>query len=741
MQDRRLPRWLPVSWLILAALAIVVPLVAGTGVSGFAALLVVGIVTALLLTLVWGILRVWPRGRFRILNFLRVVIALLVVGLSVVVYACGGLAVVRFFGDGEELPLQDRFVCVVVCDGANLKQARDLLMAGLEDDSLYSTTVSTNFPTISEHFIRNGAFTANGLAVWPSSSVPAHTGIMTGCYPRNTNVMGQRQFNPERKLHTSYIGLGITMLSKVLSRQVNTLCEHFPKVRSLVVLQIANRGASLYVPTMPHDEEVVKWSCQVIRATEFLGRYSGRCEIPRIVVMTLPDIDHQTHNTPLNDDRSRAIYLAQDKHLANILQTYRDVGIFDRTLFVLCSDHGMEDVGNHLTIDNLMHDLRFDVYQSLKWALVPQWGSFEANFWVGRKALFDGSINGVSLWGGNSDALIYVRGQQRDDTGAIVSESWNIRPTDEDLRAYEVGGTSVDVIGRLLDYSPGIGIIFTNPEPHLFNIYSAVGHGQLRERQEAGSIEFSYSVVSGDDPLGYAAIPRIAPFIETAEWLTDQHWAELTYLEHYPDALRRIAYSFENPNSGHMHITATDGWDFAPYYVAKNVLSGSHGSLNEHASLVPIMFHGPGVRTVELPYARTVDIVPTILRYFGLDPTGLDGRPLPIFEDDDANAAIRADAASVFTEHSVTDGDWLYGLEHCYASYDRKLVREHLVSGEREVLVPSVREALPDLQAQPNLTLELVDISEGMLVLRKMYPDEDRTGDTVRWDVQTRAFR
>ena len=153
------------------------------------------------------------------------------------------------------------------------------------------------------------------------------------------------------------------------------------------------------------------------------------------------------------------------------------------------------------------------------------------------------------------------------------------------------------------------------------------------------------------------------------------------------------------------------------------------------------MFHGPGVRTVELPYARTVDILPTILQYLGADPSGLDGRPLPIFGNQEVNARLAADATYAFTEHAESLAGWEYRLEHSYASYDRKLVREHLVSGEREVLIPSVRAALPELQAQPNTTLELEGMSDDALVLRKMYPGEERVGETVLWDLGTRSFR
>jgi len=294
---------------------------------------------------------------------------------------------------------------------------------------------------------------------------------------------------------------------------------------------------------------------------------------------------------------------------------------------------------------------------------------------VARKDKFARVYDAVSLWGGNSDALVYVKGQKKDAQGNVVEKSWAIRPTDEMLKDYHVGGTNVNVIQRLIDYSPGIGLIFTNPEHHVFNVYAKAGQGQFTEREASGTTEFRYVIVAGQDPLGYTNNPAISPHVRSGSWLTDQQWIELTYLEHYPDGLKRVANSFENENSAAMHIVASDGWDFAPYYVAKHVLSGSHGSLNLHASLVPIMFHGPGIKHVELPHGRTVDILPTILKYFNVEGTSMDGRVLPIFEDAAKNHQIMNHRDNVFSARQFEDQTYIYVLEHIYASYDRRIVR------------------------------------------------------------------
>jgi hypothetical protein len=671
----------------------------------------------------WGVGRCWRRGRFKGVNALRAIVIGLLAAAGLLIFLYGGLDIYRFSSDRKELPVEDRYVAVIVVDGASLLQARALLYKGLPEKTLYDRAVSDAFPNISQYFLTGGAFTACGVSVWPSSSIPAHTGIVTGCYPRRTGVMGQRQFDTERRRYTSYIGLGILAHRVVLERGVKTIGEWFPRVRSLNVVQVANRGCSLYVPTPPHDELAVLRLAQVM---DLAGLF-GKKEIPRIAVITLPDIDHLTHNNFVSDEKSIDLYLRTDRTVGTILDLYRRKGIFEKTLFVVAADHGMGEVRNHVTIDNLMHDMRFDTFQSFKWTAVPAWGSFEANAHLGTRRRFDRVYNSVALWGGNSDALLYVKGQQ--DGRA----NWDIPVTDTMLQRYTVGGTQIDIIRRLLDYSPGIGLIFTNPEKDTFNVYGYGGQGQIRERMMNHRQEFSYRVISGQDPLEYADDPATAPFVKTGAWLDDQRWLQLTYLAHYPDAMRRIASSFGHPNAASMHIVAADDWDFTPYYVAKRVLVGSHGSLNAQQSLVPIMFHGPGIKRGELAYGRTVDILPTILAYFGHEQPDLDGRPLPVFADEEKNARLTTgDGCSVTL--LVDD----YTLEAPYASYDRRIVRYH--NGRREVIIPSLRAALPALQSQPNITVAYTGYQAPYLLFDMVYAGEARAGGRLRFNMATGRF-
>jgi len=420
--------------------------------------------------------------------------------------------------------------------------------------------------------------------------------------------------------------------------------------------------------------------------------------------------------------------------VGQIIDLYKEKGLYDKTLFVLAADHGMGEVNNHVTLDNIINDMRFNSFQSLKWKVIPAWGSFEANFYVGTKYKFNKEYNAVALWGGNSDALIYLKGQKKDSNGRVVFESWDIKPTDDDLKSYSVGGDKINVISRLFEYSPGIGLVFTNPEKSVFNVYSADGQGQIREREQNGKLEFSYNIIKGKDPLGYADSSAIAPYLSKKIFLTDEQWINLTYLTHYPDAIRRISYSFENENSATLNIVAKDDWDFAPWYVAKNVLSGSHGNLNAQQSSVPIMFHGPGVKQIEMPFARTVDILPTILAYFDRAATGTQGKVLPIFADKNKEKSV-INTISYKNGESFVCGKTNYYLESIYGSYDKRLVKTD--GNEKTVIIDSLKNKFITLNKKVNLTaiIKTVDCSS-KIVFQEEYIAENKLGNELIYDLK-----
>jgi hypothetical protein len=84
-----------------------------------------------------------------------------------------------------------------------------------------------------------------------------------------------------------------------------------------------------------------------------------------------------------------------------------------------------------------------------------------------------------------------------------------------------------------------------------------------------------------------------------------------------PDALERAWAALHNPNAGDLIVSAAPGVEFADLGGRHHLGGGSHGSLEQGDSEVPMISVGAGP-----PPARTIDVAPRVLEQLGVS----DGR-------------------------------------------------------------------------------------------------------------------
>ena len=83
----------------------------------------------------------------------------------------------------------------------------------------------------------------------------------------------------------------------------------------------------------------------------------------------------------------------------------------------------------------------------------------------------------------------------------------------------------------------------------------------------------------------------------------------------YPDGGRRAWAALHNPNAGDVVVSAAPGVEFADLAGRHHVGGGSHGSLLQGDSEVPMLTVGLGAELQSI-----VDVMPTVLRHFGVEP-------------------------------------------------------------------------------------------------------------------------
>jgi hypothetical protein len=83
----------------------------------------------------------------------------------------------------------------------------------------------------------------------------------------------------------------------------------------------------------------------------------------------------------------------------------------------------------------------------------------------------------------------------------------------------------------------------------------------------------------------------------------------------HPDALHRAWSALANPNAGELLVSAAEGWELVDIGGRHHAGGGSHGSLVEGDSIVPLLTIG-----VDAAPARITDIAPAVLAHFGVEP-------------------------------------------------------------------------------------------------------------------------
>jgi len=89
---------------------------------------------------------------------------------------------------------------------------------------------------------------------------------------------------------------------------------------------------------------------------------------------------------------------------------------------------------------------------------------------------------------------------------------------------------------------------------------------------------------------------------------------DTSILDH-PDALRRVWSALANPNAGELLVSAAGGWELADLGGRHHAGGGSHGSLTEGDSVVPLLTVG-----IDAAPARITEVVPAVLEHFGVEP-------------------------------------------------------------------------------------------------------------------------
>lgn len=457
----------------------------------------------------------------------------------------------------------------IMADGARADVFEELLGRG-------------DLPNISRYIVDRGSF-FKAVSVFPSTTGPAYAPFIVGRFPGRCNLPGIRWFDREQyskrlfshRRFRSYVGIETFLMNSDISTDSKTLFEVFPK--SISILNELNRGVSFTGDKTRFTRIYYKIKSHFTNRSDEVDLAARRMllkslgDFPQFSYAVFLGIDTYSHSNHPFHRRVLDSYLQLDETVGHLGDALERDGRLDETLLIIASDHGLTPTHSHLDTVEFMSQLGFKTFHYPK---------------VYR---YFRDADAATMISGNAMAHIYVKSPN----------GWGRRSTFEELNK---------IIERLIERQE-IDIVAGIDEEGRVRITGRRGGEATAWIDKEGYL--NYRTFNGD-PFDYRYLP---------EKMNIDEALELTYNTNYPDGILQIVQLLESPRSGDLVVSANPGFDLRARHEKPEHCS-SHGGLFKEHMLVPVTISAK----VNKPYARTVDLYPTILSLMGYSlPAGIDG--------------------------------------------------------------------------------------------------------------------
>ena len=576
---------------------------------------------------------------------------------------------------------------------------------GLRPDVVREMAAMGHIPTIRAMFLAGGTWLSNTFTAFPSDTITSNGTMWTGCFSDRHGLKAQVRFSRRRLVSESYLEpLGPGRGARLLKPQGIDRLALDVQAATRKVLHGADKSAewkqnaATGIPPIYHylrsngqdwatgvlplmtDVPPLLWTRSMARhlpvfqaqkAWQFIDdantTYAMRHLLHRenpVTIVWLPETDSVSHRKCRGQfGTTRRTIAWADQMIAEMVADVRVRGRFDKTYFLLVSDHGHH--GGRAT-----HLSHFDIANELFFA--PRIVS-EDRTWVG------GGL-GMSVRQHRSqshhpedrrDAFVFIDG---DSDGAariflprrsFQSGDWTSAHRPADLLAYNVAshlpalnllktltavkarrgdgtaGHPIDLV--LMKLSDNSILVSTSDRGHAVIERKRGGGGQWLYRYqivtgiapaENGSVSYAVDESAMADPLGL--LKHIAP--GALQFFYDERiWLKATTYTQYPDSIvaltRHMLWqdnlkSREAEYAPDLVVTARPGWFFGTAATPGT----THGYPLADSMRACWFVSGPNVlkgARVEAP-SRLVDLTPTILDMIGLANSDADFDGVPI---------------------------------------------------------------------------------------------------------------
>lgn len=484
----------------------------------------------------------------------------------------------------------DRYGLTIMADGFRADMFKEMLDAG-------------ELPNIKEHLVDRGKMVKNCITTFPSTSGPAHLPFINGCMPGNNNCPGIRWIDRRNNEIRDYTSLESIKANTDFPKSNYTLYEMLADERTACIFDFVSRGAKDFrrppfktmMEFLRGGMDVWKYQIDQDAVNVFKEIFDTEDTPPKYTFVWLPALDHITHvygsKSEIVCEKARNI----DDLVGQIMKTLQKKRIYNETLVSLVSDHGLRDTNVNTKIREILIGYGFSVLEDLT-------GNDNYN-----SLLIHNAARAVS---GDNFALLYFAKKRK--YRFFTYSDW-VNPTEYgDLRSFPLddGSETRDLI-ELLRNEEFIKLVMAKEKEDVYRIFSKAGEGKIE--RNSSSLHLKYTVINGSDPLGYTGNADSAGLMNEEFHDKDEWFAKTTGTD-YPDALYQVSQLFDTERCGDIVLSSKPGYDLMK--IDEPRLAG-HGGIEKAEMMVPCVIAGPGIGQGVIEKARTIDLYPTYLEFFG----------------------------------------------------------------------------------------------------------------------------
>ena len=480
---------------------------------------------------------------------------------------------------------------------------------GLRPDVLDDLAGEGRLPRLQRLLFDRGAHARSAVSSVPSVTFANAVSMVTGCFPGTHGAWANVVFDRQQLRTRNYEDARDCAAD---DDRCPTIFERFdgqltagialPFERGVKISRVQSAGtggapfglAWIMGRKQAADERLADQFSELADEARIIGHW------PAFIAVYLPAVDEVGHERGCDSPEYREAVANLDEVIGEVLEAFEAGGMLDELTIVLTADHGF-----HATPQSI------ELGPTLAAALGTDVIVAEEN---------DGEVPYLERWKRYAPcrAVVTPNGLREASVSLRAGASWNDRPTLEQILGLPAAlglPAGEDMPARLL--SPAVELVAIRVDPDEVRVHGHEGAAAIRRLPSAqGEPLYEYRVLEGDDPLGYGGDDRLRDWLAIAH--TSREWLQATADLRHPDVVPQLVEAFDDPRSGDLILFAATGWDFS-----RDLYLGGHGGIERDEMIVPLWLAGPGIRAgAEVPAARLVDLVPTLLELAGVQTEG-----------------------------------------------------------------------------------------------------------------------